>query len=223
MSIWDSKALKATPTGSDEVLIIDVADSRNQKRATITTLPLSPTPTITSFINATHNHQNGAGGGQLNSTLVLSDTDDIAYLNSVNNFGNFAQNFNNGVIGINNPAQTSKYTFLSSAILANRNITLPLLTGNDNFVFEAHSQTLTNKTLGTTTMSDGANIALNTTTGTKIATATAQKLGFWNATPVVQPSHIADPTGGATVDSEARTAINSILAQMATTGMQASS
>jgi hypothetical protein len=32
------------------------------------------------------------------------------------------------------------------------------------------------------------NIILNTITGTKIGTATGQKLGFWNATPVVQPS-----------------------------------
>lgn len=29
---------------------------------------------------------------------------------------------------------------------------------------------------------------LDTTTGTKIGTATTQKLGFWNATPIVQPS-----------------------------------
>lgn len=32
------------------------------------------------------------------------------------------------------------------------------------------------------------NIATDTTTGMKIATATSQKLGFWNATPVVQPT-----------------------------------
>lgn len=36
------------------------------------------------------------------------------------------------------------------------------------------------------------NLATDTTTGTKIGTATAQKLGFWNATPIVQPT-----TGGA--------------------------
>lgn len=36
--------------------------------------------------------------------------------------------------------------------------------------------------------SDSTNIILGTTTGTKIGTADTQKLGFWNATPVVQPS-----------------------------------
>ncbi|KKL86545.1 hypothetical protein LCGC14_1943700, partial [marine sediment metagenome] len=40
---------------------------------------------------------------------------------------------------------------------------------------------------GDITMGDAKNIALNTTTGTKIGTATAQKLGFYNATPVAQP------------------------------------
>jgi len=72
------------------------------------------------------------------------------------------------------------------------------------------------------TFGDMINIILNATTGTKIGTGTTQKIGFWNATPVVQQAHIADPTGGAVIDAEARTAIDSILAQLAATGMQAS-
>lgn len=36
------------------------------------------------------------------------------------------------------------------------------------------------------TFSDSYNIILNATTGTKVGTATSQKLGFWNATPVIQ-------------------------------------
>lgn len=42
------------------------------------------------------------------------------------------------------------------------------------------------------TLSDAANIALGTSSGTKIGTATTQKLGFFNATPVVQPSATVD-------------------------------
>lgn len=42
--------------------------------------------------------------------------------------------------------------------------------------------------VGDLTMTDAKNIILNTSTGTKIATATSQKLGFWNATPIVQPT-----------------------------------
>lgn len=38
------------------------------------------------------------------------------------------------------------------------------------------------------TMADGKDIVLNTTTGTKIGTATTQKLAFFNSTPVVKPT-----------------------------------
>ena len=47
---------------------------------------------------------------------------------------------------------------------------------------------------GSLTMANAQNIIVNATTGTKIGTATTQKLGFWNATPVVQQVHVADPT-----------------------------
>lgn len=46
--------------------------------------------------------------------------------------------------------------------------------------------TLTNST--TLTFADACNIAVNATTGTKIGTATSQKLSVWNATPVIQPT-----------------------------------
>lgn len=38
------------------------------------------------------------------------------------------------------------------------------------------------------TLADGLNFILNATTGTKVGTATTQKLGFWNATPIVRPT-----------------------------------
>jgi hypothetical protein len=44
-------------------------------------------------------------------------------------------------------------------------------------------------------------IAVGTTTGTKIGTATTQKLGFYNAAPVVQPAAVADITTTATSGS----------------------
>ena len=44
------------------------------------------------------------------------------------------------------------------------------------------------------TIGDAVNIAANTSTGTKIGTATGQKLGFWNVTPVDQPAAVADLT-----------------------------
>ncbi len=45
------------------------------------------------------------------------------------------------------------------------------------------------------TMADAKNVILNATTGTKIGTATTQKLAFYNSTPVVQPAGTANVTG----------------------------
>ena len=44
------------------------------------------------------------------------------------------------------------------------------------------------------TLGDAVNFVFNTSTGTKIGTATSQKLAFFNATPVVQQSAIANIT-----------------------------
>lgn len=70
-------------------------------------------------------------------------------------------------------------------------------------------------------MQDGRNIELNTGTGTRIGTATGQKIGFFNKTPIVQVSAISAPTGGATIDAEARTAINSIRTALTNLGLTA--
>jgi hypothetical protein len=50
------------------------------------------------------------------------------------------------------------------------------------------------------TIAEGVNWTFGTTTGTKIGTATSQKIGFWNTTPVTQPTAalqaaITDSTG----------------------------
>lgn len=48
---------------------------------------------------------------------------------------------------INDTSEDHQYIVNVSELAANRNITLPLLTGDDEFVFKSHIQTLTNKTL----------------------------------------------------------------------------
>lgn len=45
---------------------------------------------------------------------------------------------------------------------------------------------------------DAVNVATGTTTGSKIGTATTEKISFWNATPVVQPAAVANITTTAT-------------------------
>jgi hypothetical protein len=48
---------------------------------------------------------------------------------------------------INDSVTDHTYTFAVANLAADRTVTLPLLTSGDTFVFEAHAQTLTNKTI----------------------------------------------------------------------------
>jgi hypothetical protein len=50
-------------------------------------------------------------------------------------------------------------------------------------------------TFGGLTIADAGNIVFNTTTGTKLGTATGQKIGFYNATPVIQQATTGTATG----------------------------
>lgn len=62
---------------------------------------------------------------------------------------------------------------------------------------------------GTITLVDSGNIVAQTGTGTKIGTAASQKIGFWNATPVVQP---AGANQAALTDSTTGTAGGTLVA-----------
>jgi hypothetical protein len=64
-------------------------------------------------------------------------------------------------------------------------------------------------------LADAGDITVGTTTGTKIGTATTQKLGFYNATPVVQPTAVAD----ATTALDVITQLNDLLAKLRTLGI----
>ena len=99
------------------------------------------------------------------------------------------------------------------------------LTDDADMTFSVATLTVTNIAAttftGSITIADAIDIVLNATTGTKIGTATTQKLGFYNAVPVVQGASVADPTGGATVDNEARTAITALISRIKTVGITA--
>ena len=62
----------------------------------------------------------------------------------------------------------------------------------------ATTANLTSPTISGATIADGTNIALGGTTGTKIGTATSQKLGFFNSAPVVQQTGAGTLVTGAT-------------------------
>lgn len=67
-------------------------------------------------------------------------------------------------------------------------------------------------------------ISISGTTGTRSlqllsGNSVGYRLGFYGATPVARPAAVADAAGGATVDSEARAAINTLLAAVRSLGL----
>ncbi len=80
--------------------------------------------------------------------------------------------------------------------------------GIDKIIFNKNIQIL-----------DARNFQLGRTKGSKIGTATDQLLAFYGITPVDQPATVADPTGGATQDAEARTAVIEIIDRLQELGL----
>ena len=88
---------------------------------------------------------------------------------------------------------------------------LQTLFATDRFTFQKNIQIF-----------DGRNIQLGRTNGTKIGTATDQKIGFYGVDPVDQPATVSDPTGQANdLDSEARIAVNAIIDRLQELGFLA--
>lgn len=89
------------------------------------------------------------------------------------------------------------------------------------FTYDASADTFTLER--DVVMADGKNIATNATTGSSFGNAITEKISFYGVAPVVQQSHVIDPSGGGTVDAESRTAINAILVTLETYGWHATS
>jgi len=87
----DNLSVFASTTSSQLAGII--SDETGTGSLVFATSPTLTTPVITDFSTATHDHQSTAKGGQLLSTGALSDTNDIAYLNTANTWSTGLQNF----------------------------------------------------------------------------------------------------------------------------------
>lgn len=59
----------------------------------------------------------------------------------------------------------------------------------------------------------------DTIVGMKIGTGATQKLGFFGKTPVVQQTRPSSPSGGGTIDTQARTVIINILDLLTALGL----
>ena len=155
--------------------------------------------------------------------LLLGTTTDAGYKLDVNGGARIVDNIYFGASGslrgfIGRPSWDNSYVSFQNATLsissANAAIsqssngltvvnaasgqTLYFRTGNSNNGFN-----LTNYLV---TFNDAVNIATDTTTGTKIGTSTSQKIGFWNVSPISQPTTaIAEATF---VENSGGTAVN---------------
>lgn len=74
---------------------------------------------------------------------------------------------------------------------------------------------LTINSSGSFIIADAKNIAVGTGTGTKIASASTQKIAFYGATPIVRPTAVADATDAAS----AITQLNALLSRMRDLGL----
>lgn len=120
---------------------------------------------------------------------------------------------------INDTSADHQYVFAVSELTADRTVTLPLLTGNDTLVFQAHTQTLTNKTL-TTPVFSGTPTGLDASTTAKgiseFATAAEFRTGTDTARALVvsevwTAAGIVNLTDAATVAVDMATFINANL------------
>jgi hypothetical protein len=134
---------------------------------------------------------------------------DVASLNTAQTFTTAAKTFNSGLFKIRNPADTFSYIFAGDAITADRTITLPVLTSNDIPVYEAHAQTLTNKTIAATNNTlTGVVTPASTDTLTNKTLTTPTISSILNTGTITLPTATDTLVGRATADTLTNKIIN---------------
>lgn len=164
---------------------------------------------------------NNVGVGYVGSTFSIGTTSAPNTLS----FGN-AGNNSIGIVASASGTVGRALTISAGSTVANTNIaggTLTLSaglasgTGTSNIVFQTGQsaasgvlQTLTTRltidNVGDFTFADGVDFIVGSTNGTKFATATTQKISFYNATPIVRPSAYTQTFATADKTMAARTA-----------------
>lgn len=111
--------------------------------------------------------------------------------------GSVANDFSGstGTFKTSTGALTLASTSASTLQVTGAALTVGTLTSGTTAVVSAGLLTLTGVGASVWTPGAGATIVSDATTGIKIGTATTQKLGFFNSTPIVQPAASADTTG----------------------------
>ncbi|PAP93985.1 hypothetical protein [Mesorhizobium wenxiniae] len=107
---------------------------------------------------------------------------------------------------INDTSADHQYVLAVSELAADRTVTLPLLTGNDEFVFKDHTQTLTNKTL-TSPVINGLDASLTAKGIIEIATAAEYRTGT-DAARALTPGQVFDAAATVTLTDAATIAVD---------------
>jgi hypothetical protein len=172
------------------------------------------------FINVNHNTSGSATG-------------DIRFV--LNNAGAYGERIRITAAGDLKIVNDSKKLYFGAADDAylefdgnSLNIVANAVTGTDDLNLTADILNLDSHL----TFANAKNIAFNTTTGTKIGTATTQKLSFYNATPVDQPVTVSDAatqdlTGADSVDqtkleadlTSCKNAVNAVIDRLQELGL----
>jgi hypothetical protein len=164
---------------------------------------------------------NNVGVGYVGSTFSIGTTSAPNTLS----FGNAGDN-SIGIVATASGTVGRSLTIAAGSTVANTNIAggsltlnagLASGTGTSNIVFQTGQsaasgvlQTLTTRltinNAGDFTFADGVDFIVGSTNGTKFGTATTQKIGFYNATPIVRPSAYTQTFATADKTMAARTA-----------------
>lgn len=143
-----------------------------------------------------------AGATKLNGTLKVGSTSEATAAASPV----FAV-FNDGVCNTSFRDSTNNVEFVITA--GSSTVDLGSFTNHPVRFYSNSTLALTLSTAGnaslagTLTFAEAKDVTVGTTTGTKIGTGTTQKLGFWNAAPVVQPASTGTTTTGFTANASA--------------------
>jgi hypothetical protein len=138
------------PTDTAVVATIDRVDANGTKTPTLEESVIG----VVSGSNLTDCVRGSEGTAQAHSAgavveilLTAKGWNDIidAFLVAFNQDGTIKSGTVLTVPQINDTSSDHQYVFAASELTADRTVTLPLLTSGDEFVFKAHTQTLTNK------------------------------------------------------------------------------
>jgi hypothetical protein len=142
-----------------------------------------------------------SGGVQLNSGGVIFNSSGSFGLNFFNDAG--LRRDEAGALGQRLGTTAQAFRIYNTSTSSNANFErVNLRWASNEFIIDAQA--------------GGSGTSLR---GIKIGSATSSLLGFYGVTPVDQPATVADPAGGGTVDTEARTAINAIIDRLQELGL----